>query len=76
MKRILCVVLAVLFISGCSQVQMSPPYRQTVTMSAISVSELNRRCQDGDGQACKDGLNSASNTLNLIVDALEGRYDD
>ena len=75
MKKLI-VVLVVLFISGCSRVQMSPPYRQTVTMSAISVSELNRRCQDGDNQACKEGLSAASKTLNLIVDALEGRYDD
>lgn len=55
---------------------MTPPYRQTVEMSAIRVAELNRRCQTGDAEACKEGLEAASKTLDLIVDAMEGRYDD
>jgi len=68
--------IVLLFCAGCSAVQMTPPYRQTVQMSAIRVAELNKRCQAGDAAACKEGLDAASSTLNLIVDALEGRYDD
>lgn len=70
-----CLLLNIL-LAGCSQVQMSPPYRQTVKMSAVRVAELNKRCQAGDQQACKEGLSAASSTLNLIVDALEGRDGD
>lgn len=55
---------------------MSPPYRQTIQSSAVRVAELNKRCQAGDQMACKEGLAAASRTLNLIVDAMEGRYDD
>ena len=72
-KKIL--ILSILLISGCSKVQMSPEYRQVTEMSAINVAELNRRCQDGDAEACKQGLSKASETLNLLVDALHGRSD-
>ena len=72
-KKIL--ILTVLLISGCSKVQMSAEYRQVTEMSAINIAELNRRCQDGDDMACKEGLSKASETLNLIVDALHGRSD-
>ena len=75
MKWIILVAVVCL-LAGCSEVQMSPPYRQTVEMSAIRVAELNKRCQAGDQTACKEGLAAASSTLNLIVDALEGRYVD
>lgn len=76
MKRIVIFVAIVCLLAGCSEVQMSPPYRQSVQASAIRVAELNKRCQAGDQTACKEGLAAASSTLNLIVDAMEGRYVD
>lgn len=75
MKRIILVLICLLLV-GCSAVQMTPSYRQTVQMSAIRVAELNKRCQAGDEAACKEGLAAASKTLDLIVEAMEGRYDD
>jgi len=76
MWKKLIVLLIVLLISGCnSKVQMSSEYRQVTEMSAINVAELNRRCQDGDSEACKEGLSEASETLSLLVDALHGRSD-
>ncbi len=42
----------------------------------IRVAELNKRCQGGDEAACKEGLAAASKTLDLIVEAMEGNYDD
>jgi len=74
MRRIVIVAVCLL-LAGCSAVQMSPPYRQTVESSAIRVSELNKRCQAGDEQACKEGLDAASKTLDLIVEAMEGSYE-
>lgn len=76
MRRIVIVAVCLLLLAGCSDVQMTPPYRYAVKMSAIRVAELNKRCQAGDQQACKEGLDAASSTLNLIVEAMEGRYDD
>lgn len=78
MRRIIIIAVCLLMVclNGCSEVQMSPPYRQTVEASAIRVAELNKRCQAGDQMACKEGLDAASSTLNLIVDALEGNYGD
>lgn len=74
MKRLLLtIIIATFLIGGCSGVQMSPPYRQTLEMSAINVAELNKRCQDGDAEACQKGLAEASKTLDLLVDALYGR---
>lgn len=75
MRRIV-IVAACLLLAGCNAVRMSPHYRQTVEMSAIRVSELNERCQGGDAVACKEGLAAASKTLDLIVEALEGDYED
>lgn len=76
MCRKILIIIVLLVCAGCSQVQMSPPYRQTVQMSAIRVSELNERCQGGDAVACKEGLAAASKTLDLIVEAMEGNYED
>lgn len=70
---ILCFVL---FFAGCYGVQMTPRYRQATEMAAITVGALNEECQAGDPNACRDGLDAASETLNLIVDALHGRDSD
>lgn len=72
-KLIILILLSSLVLVGCSKVQMSASYRQALEMSAINVAELNRRCQDGDPNACKLGLAEASETLDLLVDALHGR---
>lgn len=68
-------ILSVLALSGCLEVQMSARYQQATEMSAIVVAELNARCQAGDPNACKQGLDAASETLNLLVDAMHGRAD-
>jgi len=73
MKRIVLVSALLLLLVGCSSVRMTPPYQQTVEMSAIRVAELNSRCQEGDDAACKDGLSAASKTLELIVDGMRGQ---
>lgn len=74
-RKLITLLLLVAFLGGCSRVQMSPEYRQVTEMSALNVAELNRRCQDGNVEACKEGLFQASETLNLLVDALYGRSD-
>lgn len=63
-------VLCLLLISGCSQVQMSPAYARQLELSAMNVAEFNKRCQAGNDEACRRGLARASETLNLLVDAL------
>jgi hypothetical protein len=70
---ILVIVCGLLFFAGCGGVRMSPPYARALEQSAITVGELNTRCQNGDDLACKGGLQVASETLNLIVDALHGK---
>ena len=71
---LLCLML--LFFAGCSKVQMSPEYRYQVESAAVIVGELDKRCSEGDETACREGLSKASETLNLIVDALYGRGGD
>jgi hypothetical protein len=70
---ILIILLLGIFLAGCSQVQMSPSYRQSVEKQSILITELDRRCQAGDSNACAEGLHEASETLNMIVDAMDGR---
>lgn len=71
---LLCLIL--LLFAGCGDVQMSPDYAQQLETSAINVAELNKRCQGGDDEACKRGLDKASETLDLLVDGLHGRGGD
>lgn len=74
-KLILSILLISLLCAGCNQVQLSPPYRQALEISAVNVAELNKRCQAGDDQACKEGLAEASKTLELLVDGVYGRAE-
>jgi len=73
---VLVVVCGLLFFAGCGGVRMSPRYAQVLEQSAIVVGELNTRCQAGDDPACKGGLRVASETLDLLVDALHGKGAD
>jgi len=63
----------VVLLAGCSQVQMSPPYQAMLEQSAIQAAELNDRCQRGDETACRDGLAAVAETLQLLVDGLQGQ---
>ena len=73
----MAIVLAVLAlmivaVGGCSQVQMSPAYKQELIMSNIVVQSLNADCQAGDPNACKEGLAESAKILQLLVDAATG----
>lgn len=73
------VVLALILLStvGCgSQVKMTAPYAEALESSAIACGELNQRCQGGDDEACKLGLDACSETLDLLVDGLYGRVSE
>lgn len=70
---LLLVAMLLALLAGCNKVTMSPDYARQVTIAEVTVAELNRRCQAGDDEACKMGLNEASRTLTLIVDAMEGK---
>ncbi len=72
-RMILLTAVALLFLfAGCSQVQMSPAYRQQLEMTAILVGSLNDDCQAGDDKACRQGLAESAEILKLLVDAVHG----
>jgi len=74
MKRIVIICLFIcILIAGCGQVTMTAPYRAQTELTAIRLTELNNRCQNGDDQACKEGLKAATDFVNLIVDAMNGK---
>lgn len=75
MEKVTCLIAVVmLFIAGCGgAVQLSPEYAEALQVSAIHVNQLNKRCQDGDELACKEGLTVAAEALNLLVDGYHGR---
>ncbi len=75
MKRIIITLIVVCLLAGCNQVQLSPPYRQALEISAVNVAELNKRCQGGDNEACREGLAQAAKTLELLLDATYGRTE-
>ncbi len=73
---ILISAFCLLAAAGCNKVTMSPDYAKQREWSAINGAELNRRCQAGDDVACRAGLAAASETLNLLVDALHGEASE
>jgi len=73
MKKLIIILLLTTIVAGCSKVWMTAEYRERLESSAIVVEESNNRAQAGDEVAAKEGLALASETLNLLVDALHGR---
>lgn len=71
-KIVIVVALAALLsMVGCGgEVQMSPRMQQATRMSAINVANMNKDCQAGNDESCKQGLAEAARTLELIVEAL------
>ena len=76
MKRLVVILLCVLFIAGCSQVQMSAEYeaklRQTVTMAEVRDAD----CQAGDPNECRSNSRYVTKQLRLFLDALEGKVSE
>lgn len=62
---LMCVVL---FAAGCGNVWMSTAYKQEVTKADIAAKELLVRCEAGDCEACKGGLQKTVETLDLILE--------
>ena len=73
-KIVLCLLL--LNIAGCvpnnRPVQMDPMIQAQVELATTTTKEFNRRCQGGDANACKTGLELSCETLEIIVDGLHG----
>lgn len=76
MKRTIIIALVAVLLAGCSAVQMSPPYRAETERMNSRLVELNKRCQAGDAEACKEGLRIAAVHVERIVDAMHGRESD
>lgn len=66
------IFLLALGLGGCSQVQMSPAYRQNLEMTNVLVGQLDARCQAGDPNACAEGLAESAKYLQGLVDAVNG----
>jgi len=66
------ILLLALMAGGCSEVQMSPAYRQNLEMTNIAVQELNNRCAGGDPNACRNGLAESAKYLRKLVHAVNG----
>lgn len=71
-SKLLIITLFLMLFAGCSQVQMSPAYRQQLEMTTVVVKSLNEDCQAGDDKACREGLAESAEILELLVDAVHG----
>lgn len=58
----------ILFAAGCGNVWMSTAYKQEVAKADIAAKELLVRCEAGDCEACKGGLQKTVETLDLILE--------
>lgn len=71
-KALLSIMLiALLLCSGCESA-LSEQYKVIVSQSRVNVGELLKRCRDGDGVACEQGLEQAYITLVRLEDAMNG----
>ena len=52
---------------------MRANYDRAFRLATINVNELNSRCQEGDALACQAGLDEAAQTMQLVVDAMDGK---
>ena len=66
------IFLLAMSLAGCSQVWMSPAYRQNLEMTNVVVQSLNDDCGRGDPNACSKGLAESAEMLQLLVDAVHG----
>jgi len=66
------ILLVAMSAGGCSQVTMSPAYRQNLEMTNVVIQSLNADCQAGDPNACSKGLAESAEILQLLVDAVHG----
>jgi len=73
MKRVkVLLLLCVLSVTSCN-VYMSPEYQRDVGDAADEINGLNAHCQNGDPNACSQGLEKATKTVNMILEASYGR---
>lgn len=61
-----------LFVVGCGNVWMSSEYKKAVTQADLVATELLKRCEAGDCEACKMGLQGTVETLDLILAGANG----
>ena len=75
MKRtlVILVLISLLLLMGCPAIQMRADHERIFRLRAENIAELNRRCQGGDTQACKDGLAESVVANQTILDGLDGR---
>lgn len=73
---VLLILIGLFCFSGCGDVSLSPPYKTALQVSVVNTSVLNARCQGGDLVACRKGLEEASKTLQLLLDASNGEYNE
>lgn len=73
MKQKLLLTMCLLAISliGCAPVQMRPGHERAFRLAAVKVDDFNNRCQNGDMEACKDGLNVMNDIMQEFVAAME-----
>lgn len=74
-RKLLLISCLVILAAGCG-VYMSPQYRSETERMNNRLAELNRRCQEGDPNACSEGLRIASVHVERICDAMAGRESE
>ena len=72
-KLVLLLILPCILLAGCNGVcWMSPQYKATITRESEVINQLNVRCQTGDPNACRQGLNEAAGAFEDILNASSG----
>ena len=63
--------VGVLLVAGCGGPLYTAEHRLLIDRQAALVTELNVRCQAGDDAACRDGLDAAATTLEILSEGAD-----
>lgn len=63
----LLIGVMLLGLAGCNDPLYTAEHRQLIRTQAVIVSQLDRHCQAGDNEACKEGLAIAAETLQTLA---------
>jgi len=70
MKTLILLMVCCIFLSGCLWSDSNT--KLSLNMTAAAIGEINKRCQSGDCEACKEGLLRATKMTSNIANLANG----
>jgi len=69
MRKVMCMALCIACIAaciGCNDPLYTAEHRQLIRTQTMILEALQKHCHDGDDAACRDGLDIAVDTMQIL----------